>query len=154
MSKHKQDNFFLFFPMYVCLGIYYILKILATPFIFIWSKGSDTIYNTVNKDVETSELRGANLGDEKAIETPIDQVKKKVKISPKLLAEREKLINSIDAIEETRSEKPITYRYTALDPDGKQVTSTFSSFSKVEVYTFLENEGYKVFKIETSPWIE
>lgn len=153
-QKHKQDNFFLFFPMYVCLGVYYILRFLATPFILFWSKGSDTLYNTINKDVDTSDLRGANLGDESSVPIDSNLVVKHVKINPKLLAEREKLINSIEAIEETRSEKPITYRYTALDPDGKQVTSTFLAFSKVEVYTFLENEGYKVFKIETGPWIE
>lgn len=81
-------------------------------------------------------------------------VKKEVRVSDKLLRERELLINSIDAQEEVRSDHPLTYRYTALNPEGKQVTNTFTAFSKIEVYTFLENEGYKVFKIETSKWIE
>ena len=153
MKKHKQANFFLFFPMYVCLGIYYILKMLATPFIFIWSRGSDTIYNTVTK-TNSKDLRGANMGDEVTPELENTYNAKKINISPKLLAEREKLINSIDATEEVRSEKPLTYRYSAIDSDGKKVTSTFIAYSKVEVYTFLENEGYKIFKIETSPWIE
>lgn len=155
VKKHKQSNFFLFFPMYVCLGVYYMLRLLFSPIIYIWSRSSDTLYNTLNKDIDTSNLRGVNLGSEKndnIVETT--PTNKGLKISPKLLAEREKLINSIDASEEVRSEIPLVYRYTAIDPDGKQVTSSFPAYSKVEVYTFLENEGYKVFKIETSPLIQ
>lgn len=162
---HKQDNFFLFFPMYVCLGVYYILNFLATPFILLWNTISSSLYNNLSSNVDTSNIRGAYMTEadkiaaEKAKEnenkvltnTPI---KKEVKVSENLIKAREDLINSIDAQEEIRSDRPITYRYTALDPDGKQVTNIFSAHSKVEVYTFLENEGYKVFKIETSAMIE
>lgn len=155
VKEHKQKNFFLFFPVYVCLGVYYMLRILFAPIIYIWSKSSDTLYNTLNKDIDTSNLRGVNLGDEEKSKS-LDEniVTKKVKISPKLLEEREKLINSIEATEEVRSEVPLVYRYVAMDSDGKQITSTFPAYSKIEVYTFLENEGYKVFKIETSPLIQ
>ena len=86
MKEHKQANFFLFFPMYVCLGIYYILKMLATPFIFIWSRGSDTIYNTVTK-TNSKDLKGANMGDEVTPELENTYNAKKINISPKLLAE-------------------------------------------------------------------
>ena len=130
-----------------------VLHGIYLPFIFIWSRGSDTIYNTVTK-TNSKDLKGANMGDEVTPELENTYNAKKINISPKLLAEREKLINSIDATEEVRSEKPLTYRYSAIESDGKKVTSTFIAYSKVEVYTFLENEGYKVFKIETSPWIE
>ncbi len=157
---HKQDNFFLFFPMYVCLGVYYILNLLATPFIWFWTRSSMTLYNSINKPQET-ELRGANMTEEdtKNANMTADAIlhapqKKEVKVSPNLIKAREELINSIDAAEETRNATPVTYRYVALSPEGKQVTNTFYAFSKIEVYTFLENEGYKVFKIETSPWIE
>ena len=81
-------------------------------------------------------------------------IKKQIRVSEKLLQERENLINLIDSGEEIRSDRPVTYRYTALNPEGKQVTNSFTAFSKVEVYTFLENEGYKVFKIETNKFIE
>lgn len=211
-NTHKQDNFFLFFPVYVCLGVYYILNFIATPIIWLWNSSSNSVYKGVNKvSRENNELRGAVMtGTEVAAQTvatasnafaatattaatgmmvppsggptspqnnaqrmsapaantpsslvnkptgPITNApqKKEVKISQKLLQEREALINSIDAQEEVRSDKPVIYRYTALNPDGKQVTNTFTAFSKVEVYTFLENEGYKVFKIETSPMIQ
>lgn len=161
-TVHKQDNFFLFFPMYVCLGIYYVLRTLVAPILWIWTKSSDTLYTTVNKNVETNNLRGAFMTQtEKEVNDAKNQdllnnqpIKKEVKISEALIKARENLINAIDSGEEQRSDKPVTYRYTALGPDGKQVTNIFYAFSKVEVYTFLENEGYKVFKIETSPLIE
>lgn len=160
---HKQDNFFLFFPMYVCLGVYYILYIIASPIIKLWNSSSSAIYNNVNKNIDTNNLRGANMGDDvkpiAAVSNVADAIanapkRVEVKVNDKLLAARENLINSIDAAEEMRSDHPVTYRYVALSPEGKQVTNTFLAFSKIEVYTFLENEGYKVFKIETSPWIE
>lgn len=160
---HKQDNFFLFFPMYVCMGVYYSLHLLVAPLLWIWNSLSDMLYKNVNREIDTSNIRGAYMteADKIAAEAAkeaslLAQVpqKKEVKVNPKLLAAREDLINSIDASEELRSDRPVTYRYVALGPDGKQVTNTFLAFSKVEVYTFLENEGYKVFKIETSPMIE
>lgn len=164
-NGHKQDNFILFFPMYVCLGVYYILEMLAKPFLFIWLKLSYALYNNVNRDIDTENLRGAYMteADKIAAEQAIEEakkvltnvpVKKEVKVSQKLIEQREALINSIDAQDEIRSDKPITYRYRALSPEGVEVTNTFPAHSKVEVYTFLENEGYKVFSIETSPWIE
>ncbi|MCH5166569.1 MAG: type II secretion system F family protein [Erysipelotrichales bacterium] len=162
-SVHKQDNFFLFFPMYVCLGVYYVLRTFASPVIWIWNKSSDTLYTTVNKNVDANNLRGAYMteadkiaAEEEAQKSMLEKnnAKRQVKISESLIKARENLINAIDSGEEQRSEIPITYRYTALGPDGKQVTNAFYAFSKIEVYTFLENEGYKVFKIETSPLIE
>lgn len=160
---HKQDNLFLFYPVYICLGVYYILRTLGFPFIWLWNTLSNLLYNNVNKNIDTNNLRGAYLteADKIAAETTKTAdvimnapVKKEIKVSQQLVQARENLINSIDASEEIRSDRPVTYRYTALSPDGKQVTNTFLAFSKVEVYTFLENEGYKVFKIETSPMIE
>ena len=163
-NTHKQDNFFLFFPVYVCLGVYYILRFMASPIIMIWNSMSSSLYNNVNKNIDTNNLRGAYMteADKIAAEQQNAQsneithapIKKEVKINPNLIKERENLINSIDAADEVRSDHPVTFRYTALSPEGKQVKNTFLAFSKIEVYTFLENEGYKVFKIETSPMIE
>ncbi len=160
---HKQDNLFLFYPMYICLGVYYILRMLASPFIWLWNTLSNALYTNVNKNIDTNNLRGAYMteADKIAAEQQKNSndishapLKKEIKISEKLIRAREDLINSIDASEEQRSDRPVTYRYVALSPDGRQVTNTFLAYSKIEVYTFLENEGYKVFKIETSPMIE
>ncbi|MCR4581181.1 MAG: type II secretion system F family protein [Bacilli bacterium] len=160
---HKQDNFFIFFFVYFCLGVYYTLRILATPFTFIWNLFSNGLYNTVNAKVTDKELYGAYMGKTEAQEVA-EQVKEKslaaktvtkeIRVNKSLINARQNLINTIDANDEVRHERPVTYKYVALDPTGKQVSNIFVAYSRVEVYTFLENEGYKVFKIETSPWIE
>ena len=77
-----------------------------------------------------------------------------IKVSPKLLQDREKLIAEINSNTTPRADHQVAYRYTALNPDNKVVTNTFPAYSKMEVFTFLEGEGYKVFKIETSASIE
>ena len=162
---HKQDNFFLFFPMYVCLGVYYILRILVSPILWLWNTTSSALYNNVNKNIDTNNLRGAYMteADKIAAEQAAANankvlnnvpIKKEVKVSESLIKSRENLINEIDAQDELRSDRPVTYRYTALDPEGRQVTNIFPAHSRIEVYTYLENEGYKVFKIETSDFIE
>ena len=165
-SVHKQDSLITHFPVYVCLGVYYTLRYLGTPFIWLWNSLSNSLNKTVNgKNMDTN-LQGAYLNqseaDAKAQATAAQtaammqqqQTKKIVRVSPKLLESREALINAIEATEEIRSDKPVTYRYEALSPFGRVIKGTFYGFSKTEVYTFLENEGYKVFSIETSPSIE
>ena len=98
---HKQDNLFKFYPMYICLGVYYILYLIASPFIKLWNSGSTTLYNNVNKNIDTNNLRGAYMteADKIAAENAKNgvnihaPVKKEVKISDKLILQRENLIN-------------------------------------------------------------
>ena len=158
---HKQDNFFIFFFLYVCLGIYYVLKLLATPFTAIWNLFANGLYNTINANTTEKELYGAYMGATEAQEAAranqnlaAKTVTKEVRVNKSLLNARQNLINEIDTNEEVRNERPVVYKYVALDPQGKQVSNIFVAYSRVEVYTFLENEGYKVFKIETNPMIE
>lgn len=157
-NTHKQDNFFLFFIPYVCLGIYYVLRMFAAPFIWIWENSSNKLYTEINKNVSTSNLRGANMTEgemaAEAVKKAPTVKKKAYKISDKMLQDRESLINYIEENQDVRADHPITYQYTAINMDGEKVTNIFWAYSKLEVYTFLENEGYKVFTIETSNYIE
>lgn len=105
-----------------------------------------------NTNTEVKDAKVVNPKEESNKVLGITQ--KQVKISPALLADREKLINEINSNQTPRSDHQITYRYTALNPDGKIVKNTFVAYSKMEVFTFFENEGYKVFKIETSSSID
>ncbi len=55
----------------------------------------------------------------------------------------------------TRSKEAKIYRYVAKDfkQGGKIVTDTMAGFSKLDINSFLVNEGYEVYKIETNAWI-
>lgn len=54
----------------------------------------------------------------------------------------------------TRSKYPNTYRFTVRDiTNGKIFSGTMSGFSKLDINSFLVNEGYEVYNIETSTFI-
>ncbi len=55
----------------------------------------------------------------------------------------------------TRSKYPNMYKFTVrnVKVDGKIITGTMSGFSKLDINSFLVNEGYEVFNIETSEFI-
>ncbi len=86
---------------------------------------------------------------------PIKKKKDKInaKQKQKLDAERAELIKMMNAGQEKRYEKPQTFRYKALSPEGKIETNTFVGVSQLDIYTFLTGEGYTVYTIETSNWI-
>ncbi len=83
------------------------------------------------------------------------KIKKQVgaKQKEKLDADREALLKMINEGQEKRYEKPQTFRYKALSPEGKVETNTFMGVSQLDIYTFLTGEGYTVYSIETSDMI-
>lgn len=58
--------------------------------------------------------------------------------------------NSKDA---ERSEVKQTYRYLARNKDGRLIKGYFSALSKLDTHSYLLDEGYEVYKIETNKWI-
>ena len=77
-------------------------------------------------------------------------LKKQPKISGKLQAEKADLLNDLSSGDVKRTEKPVAFRYKALDPNGKMISGTFIGSSKLDVNAFLVNEGYDVYSIKTS----
>ncbi len=86
---------------------------------------------------------------------PKKKAEKKVnqKQKQKLDADREALLKMINEGQEKRYEKPQTFRYKALTPEGNVENGTFVGVSQLDIYTFLTGEGYTVYSIETSDWI-
>ena len=71
------------------------------------------------------------------------------------LKEEEKIRNLIIEVQRdnNRSETPVVFRYLVKDKAGKKITNYFVAHSKMEVLTYLTNEGYKVLEITTSKMI-
>lgn len=74
-------------------------------------------------------------------------------VNDKLRQEKNSLQSDLSSGDITRTSKPVAYRYKAIDPSGKMVTGTFTGSSKLDVNAFLVNEGYDVYSIKTSSWI-
>ena len=58
-----------------------------------------------------------------------------------------------EGAEAEKSKTKLTYEYIARNPDGQVVKGYFAAYSIVEVHSFLKSQGYKVYNIRTSKWI-
>ena len=66
---------------------------------------------------------------------------------------RQVLLINFEGKDVEKSDKKQTYIYEAKTLDGKFIKGKFDAFSKVDVHSFLLNEGYEVYDIKTSQWI-
>lgn len=64
------------------------------------------------------------------------------------------LLIDFDGEDAVKSSEKQIYEYVAKDKEGKIIKGYFDAFSKVEVHSFLLNEGYEVYSIRTSKWIK
>ena len=176
---------------YEVLGIYYTIYALLYPFIFIFNKIGDKIFNNYEKKqknkvgIETLEEETVNLDSgveafkketkkTKLNNEPAQKEEDKLEYKPTLEDKWQDFYNNLSFVKKQkeaqkiqnqslyaalqtdteRSEKPVTYKYTAIDSSGKKVTGVFYAYSKMEVYTYLTNEGNTVLTIETNKYIE
>ncbi len=66
---------------------------------------------------------------------------------------RQVLLINFEGEDVEKSDKKQTYIYEAKSPEGKFIKGKFDAYSKVDVHSFLLNEGYEVYDIKTSKWI-
>lgn len=164
---------------YFVNGIISIIKLFAMPFI----KKNKTVKPEVKKvsmptitqeakpisaainENKTAPSLSVNLKDKKAIIKERQerhrkeeaerkkQLNLRKKESAKMELEKQLLQSDLASGDVKRTDKPVAFRYKAIDPNGKIVKGTFTGSSKLDVNAFLVNEGYDVYSIETSSWI-
>jgi len=164
---------------YFILGVYYTIYGIFYPFIIIYNKITSSAYKTYSDNKSKKEqkevknavnLEMANIDEKikknnelkekeviKAKELKKDKKvnsKKQKALNEKKLNERDLLISEINKHEDVRTEYPNTYKYTARNSEGDDVIGYIVAFTKQEVFNFLESEGYLVYKLETSKFIE
>ncbi len=52
-----------------------------------------------------------------------------------------------------KNKNKMTYEYIARNLNGQVIKGYFAAYSLVEVHSFLKSQGYKVYSIKTSKWI-
>lgn len=67
---------------------------------------------------------------------------------------RQVLLIDFEGDDAVKSSEKQIYEYVAKNQEGKIIKGYFDAFSKVEVHSFLINEGYEVYSIRTSKWIK
>ena len=71
----------------------------------------------------------------------------------KLEKEYEALLQDLQTTGATRSKKVNVYYFKVMDKNGKIITGTMKGLSKLDINTFLVNEGYKVYSIKSGELI-
>ncbi|HOP65702.1 MAG TPA: type II secretion system F family protein [Bacilli bacterium] len=144
-------NFFKYFG----LGIYYSIDFIFIRLftgIFNWVKGEAR----ANKEARlgTKNKKDNNKGKFKSYLLKKYQDIPIVKsFLAKREAEREILLIDLNSDDAKRSEVQQSFRYIAKNKEGKMVRGVFNGYSKLDVNSFLINEGFEVYKIETSKFI-
>lgn len=171
-------KYILYPAKYASLGAYYIvLYIFIMPIRYIINAIQNVIFSfgpshkkddnfkmdlnmsePQEKFSKSSENLNKDIYSQMKINRALAKKKKKTakigtKQKERLKNERDELLKSISEGQEKRFTKPQSFRYKALSPDGKVEKGTFLGVSKLDIYTFLTGEGYTVYSITTSEWI-
>ena len=162
---------FLPFFTYLSLGCYYTVYFIFYPVIYLVNKVIDSIYKSKNSEKIDLNLIAPyeNINMEETEEEEIVEEEKKLSFSELLQKkwselsfvkraknkEEAKIRDLLIEVQRdnTRSENPVVFRYLVRDKAGKKITNYFIAYSKMEVLTYLTNEGYTVLDITTSKLI-
>lgn len=111
-------------------------------------KDLGTKLNDFGENVIASSQNAGKYIEKKADRIPLV---KKTKENKKKMREEFK-VNFDEDGEKSKTKQ--VYEYVVEDKEGKTIKGYFEAFSKVEVNSYLVNEGYKVFSIRTSKAIQ
>ena len=162
--KYPGLGLFMSFKIFMEILIY-ILRCAWRGFLFLfkdlpvkaWRQASgkvDMAYKgtkiALDKEKEKSKKSILNMD--------INDLLKNSKFMQKKIATLEKekmnLMKELEGNGKIRSKEPQVFRFTAKTPEGKIETGIINGFSKLDVNTFLVQDGYDVYKIESSKTID
>lgn len=159
-ASEKKENVFLSIILFPFTTIFYIFKYALRGLKFLTIDLISMFFGGVKASLDSNHKAENNLQD---VETTIkkdNKKKKKQKVykysartMAKLEEEKAALIRDMQAEGGVRSKHVNVYKFKAKDPTGKVITGTISGLSKLDINAFLVNEGYDVYAIETSKYI-
>ncbi len=159
-SLPKQSNIIVDFFLAWFYILLYALRGVKFLLIDIWSLIFSSL--SLNFDVAIKEAKTDEMKDSELLYERTSKRRRKVKqyrYSPKKLARydkmKEELAKDLQASGATRSKVPNMYQYIVRDikGNGKIITDTMPGFSKLDINSFLVNQGYEVYSIKTSSFI-
>lgn len=126
----------------------------------LWQKASgkvDVAYKGTKKVFEYKS-KNENTKKKNILNMDINDLLKNTKFMQKKIASLEKekmnLLVDLQGAGKIRSKTSQVYRFTAKNKDGKLETGIINGFSKLDVNTFLVQDGYDVYKIENNKFID
>ena len=142
------------FVRYVFYGLMVIPRAITLPFkkeknLVIDNTNSTSDFSTRLNDFGESIIDASNSAGEFINNQPLVNNAKRNKYASR--GEYKLDFNSEDA---RKFETKQTFSYIAEDKSGKIIKGYFEAFSKVEVLSYLRNEGYRVYDIKTNKLIQ
>ena len=140
-----------------------ILKYTWMGLKYICFEGWVDLYNSASYGLDKTykSTKQAFITEEEKIYERTKKKTKKEKVykySQKTLAkleeEKKELLVDLQTAGATRSREPHVYFYKVRDNTGKIITGTMNGLSKLDINAYLLNEGYDVYVIKTSPFID
>lgn len=140
-----------------------ILKYAWMGLKYICFEGWVDLYNSASYGLDKTykSTKQAFITEEEKIYERTKKKTKKEKVykySQKTLAkleeEKKALLVDLQTAGATRSREPHVYFYKVRDNTGKIITGTMNGLSKLDINAYLLNEGYDVYVIKTSPFID
>lgn len=128
-------------------GLKFIFLILYKPF--------KKIIEQINKNVaENNEKKKFLKANKKKKNKVTQKNKKSEKQKNKYELERSELLKELNPDNVKRTDVKQVYQYVVADKEGNISKGIFSGFSKLDVNAYLVNEGYEVYSIKTSKWLD
>ncbi len=164
MEEAKQSgNFlnYLIWPFYTLINIIaFALMGFKSCFYDLWV----IVFNAISFRLDRIYQSAKDFSVEGADDDIYERTKKVKKVKEykysdkkmaKLEAEKALLLKDLQEAGATRSKNPHIYLFTVKDPNTKRIfTSTMPGFSKLDINSFLLNEGYEVYAIKTNSWLD
>ena len=163
--KYPGLGLFMSFKIFLEILIY-ILQCALRGFLFVFKDLPITAWQQASGKVDA-----AYKGTKKVLEKKDDTEKKKsllnmdigdllknTRFMQKRIAALEKekmnLLQDLQGPGKIRSKEPQVFRFTAKNSEGKIEKGIINGFSKLDVNTFLVQDGYDVYKIESNKTID
>lgn len=159
IKKDKTTNIFAIpFIIFYNIIVYAFVGIKAVFYDFWRNLFLGTSYQ-VDKAYQATKQAFASEEDELYERTKKKTKKEKVykysaRTLKKLEEEKKALLLDLQNAGATRSKEPHIYYYKVKDTNGKIITGTMTGLSKLDINSYLLSEGYDVYMIKTSSFID
>ena len=160
MKKNNSIIQTLILPFYTILNIIvFALKGFKALFYDLWIIVFNSLSYRLDRIYQVAKDPSFNENDDIYERTKKMKKKKVYHYSDKTLANLEKkkaeLLEDLQKAGATRSKEPHIYLFKVKDTrNGRIFTGTMPGFSKLDINSFLLNEGYEVYSITTNSWLD
>ena len=127
----------------------------------LWAQLFNSVSYQADKAYRSTTMKDNVLEEGELIYEMTKRKKKKEKVYKyskatlaKLEKEKQQLVIDLQNAGASRSTNPHIYWFKIKEPSGKITTGTMSGLSKLDINAYLLNEGYEVYVIKTSPFID